>query len=70
MNLREKESLEIGKTAAINCTSAAYLSYKLQTFYRDFETILTEFRYSGAEVGLRNHSKEFTRNFLPEENFQ
>ena len=65
VSLREKELLEIGKLAAVNCVSAAYLSYKLQTLYRDFETILTEFYYSGAEIGLKNHSKEFARNFLP-----
>lgn len=65
VSLREKKSLETEKLAAINCASAAYLSYKLQSSYRDFETIITEFHNSGAEVGLKNHSKEFARNFLP-----
>lgn len=65
LNLIEKQEYDTGKQAAINCASAAYLTYKLESSYRDYETIIAEFYNSGGVVGLKNHSKEFARNFLP-----
>lgn len=64
LSLLEKQEYDTSKQAAINCASAAYLTYKLESSYRDYETIIAEFNNCGGEVGLKNHSKEFARNFL------
>lgn len=68
MKEREEEELklkEYGKQIAINCASAAYMTYKLDSSYSSYENIITEFCNSGASVGQKNHSKEFPRLFLP-----
>lgn len=59
--LLEKNS----KESALNCAASAYLSFKLDTSYATYETIITEMHNSGASMGVKNHSKEFARNFLP-----
>lgn len=53
------------KESAINCAASAYLSYQLNTSYAAYESIVTEMHNSGASMGVKNHSKEFSRNFLP-----
>ena len=64
-NIKEQERLyKQGKEAAVNCASAAYLGYKLGLSYISYENIVTEIHESGGNVGLKNHSKEFSRNFL------
>lgn len=49
------------KESALNC---AYLTYKLDTSYASYETIITEMYNSGASVGVKSHSKEFSKKFL------
>ena len=54
-----------GRKNAINCASAAYLTYKLNASYKSYESVITELHNSGCSVGVTNHSKEFCRLFLP-----
>ena len=56
---------KISKENAINCAASAYLTYKLDTSYLSYETIVTEMHNSGASMGIKNHSKEFAHHFLP-----
>ena len=68
MKKREEEELRLkenGKQIAINCASAAYMSYKLDTSYSSYENIITKFYKSGASVGQKYHSKESARLYLP-----
>ena len=68
---KEKQSkeqsrlLKTSKETAINCASAAYLTFKLGLSYSAYENILAEVHSSGGNIGLKNHSKEFPRLFLP-----
>ena len=52
------------KDVAINCASAAYMSYKLGLLYAIYENLITEIHTSGGNIGQKNHSKEFSRNIL------
>ena len=52
------------REAAVNCTSACYLGFKLGLSYFSYEHFVTKIHMSGGNVGLKNHSKEFSRNFL------
>lgn len=63
--LSDELSYREGKENALNCASAAYLTYKLNTSYKSYESIITELHNSGSSVGVSNHSKEFCRLFLP-----
>ena len=68
--LKEKLSTEHkvlykqSREAAVNCASACYLGYKLRHSYSSYEHFVTEIHMSGGNVGLKNNSKEFSRNFL------
>ena len=42
----------------------AYLAYKHGLSYSFYEHFMTEIYMSGGNVALKNHSKEFSRNFL------
>ena len=57
--------LKTAKNAAVNCASAAYLTYKSGYSFRSYESIIAEIYSSGGHIGLKNHSKEFPRLFLP-----
>lgn len=63
--LNDELSFKEGKENALNCASAAYLTYKLNTSYKSYESVITELHNSGSSVGCSNHSKEFCRLFLP-----
>lgn len=63
--LAEELSCAEGKVNALNCASAAYLTYKLNNSYQSYESLVTELHNSGSSVGVYNHSKEFCRLFLP-----
>ena len=52
------------KEASINCESAAYLGYKLGLSLSVYENIVTEIHLPDRNVGLKNHLKDFRRNFL------
>lgn len=52
------------KEAAINCASAAYLGYKFGLSHSFYEHCVSEISSAGGNVGLKNHSKEFSRKFL------
>lgn len=54
-----------GKANALNCASAAYLTYKLNNSYKAYESIIATLHSTGSNVGVSNHSKEFPRLFLP-----
>ena len=57
--------LKTAKVAAVNCASAAYLTYKSGFPFSAYENIVAEVHSSGGHIGLKNHSKEFPRLFLP-----
>ena len=44
--------------------SAALLEYKLGPLYSRYENIVTEIHLPGENISFKNHSKEFSRNFL------
>ena len=52
------------KEASINCESAAYLGYKLGLSLSVYENIVAEIHLPDRNVGLKNHLKDFRRNFL------
>ena len=61
---KEKQSLlKNAKNAAINCASAAYFGYKFGVPNTFYEHVVSEIYSSGGNVGLKNHSKEFSRKF-------
>ena len=61
----EASFLKQSKEVAVNCASAAYLTYKIGTSYQSYENIIAEIYSSGGNVGVKNHSKRFPREFLP-----
>ncbi|GBM44510.1 hypothetical protein AVEN_192542-1 [Araneus ventricosus] len=54
-----------GKGNGLNCANAAYLIYKNSMPYRAYEDLITIMHNSGCSMGVKNHSKEFPRIFLP-----
>lgn len=54
-----------GKMNALNCANAAYMTYKMNISYESYENVISVLHNSGCTVGVKNHSKEFPRLFLP-----
>ena len=64
--LREdKDILSKAKEGGINCAALAYNSYYSYSSYRSYEYSIADVYNSGGNVGIKNHSKEFPRTFLP-----
>ena len=56
--------LKTAKVTAVNCSSAAYLTYKSGFPFSAYENIVAEVHSSGGHIGLKNQSKEFSPLFL------
>lgn len=56
---------KLGKESALNCANAAYFTYKMDMSYESYESLICLLHNSNCGIGVKNHSKEFPRLFLP-----
>ena len=61
---KNRISLKFAKECGINCAAAAYQTLYYGTANLAYENTIALIDQAGGKVGIKNHSREFCRNFL------